>query len=161
MKQKSQCTAAEEAIEMYSEMVYRLAYARVRNTSDADDIFQEVFLRYIRKNPNFENEEHRKAWLIKVTVNCSKKHFSSSWFKKTESLDEKIVFEEPDEISLDEMLCKLGEKYRIVLHLFYYEGYSTDEIARILGEKPSTVRSQLTRARNKLKGELQNNEFDI
>ena len=158
MKNKSQCTAAEEIIRKYADMVYKLAYARVRNTSDADDIFQEVFLRYIRKAPVFESEEHRKAWLIRVTVNCTKKLFASSWFRRTEQLTEDVIYTEPNELYLDEVLKKLDEKHRIVLHLYYYEGYTSDEIAKMLNEKPSTVRSQLARARTKLKGVLLENE---
>ena len=75
MSVESQCTAAvESVVNKYADMVYRLAFAQVRSKSDADDIFQEVFLRYVRSKPVFENEEHRKAWLIRVTVNCSNNH---------------------------------------------------------------------------------------
>ncbi|WP_458785131.1 RNA polymerase sigma factor [Vallitalea sediminicola] len=132
-------------------MVYRLAFSQVRNNSDADDIFQEVFLRYLKKQPQFENEEHRKAWLIRVTINCTKKFWASSWLKKTAPLDENITFEFSEENDLNYELQKLSRKYRTVIHLFYYEDLSIAEISEILKQKPSTIRTQLTRARRKLK----------
>ena len=135
----------------YSEMVYKLAFARTRNRYDADDIFQEVFMRYIKKRPVFNNKEHEKAWFIKVTVNCSNSLFSSWWQKNTKVLTDDIVFELPEDQSLFEELGKLPLKYREVVHLFYFEDLSTKEIAIILGRKESTVRTQLTRARQNLK----------
>lgn len=153
-----QCTTTELVIKNYAKTVFRLAFAQVRTKSDADDIFQEVFLRYIRTNPSFMSEEHRKAWLIRVTINCSKKFWSSSWRKKTVSFEDRPVFSTPEENELDEALTKLPPTYRSVIHLFYYEGYSVEEIGRILNAKQSTVRTQLTRARallsQELKGEL-------
>lgn len=147
----------EDVIEKYSEMIYRLAFARVKSKSNADDIFQEVFLRYIRKCPSFENEEHRKAWLIKVTLNCSKKLWSSAWTRKTVALETEIAceidftFELEEENLLHLALLKLPEKYRIVIHLFYYEDLKIEEISKILNIKPSTIRAQLTRGRAMLK----------
>ncbi|GAE90481.1 RNA polymerase sigma factor [Acetivibrio straminisolvens] len=84
MEQKSLCTGddVENVIRSYSNMVYRLAFSQTTNKSDADDIYQEVFLRYIRKRPQFETEEHRKAWFIRVTVNCCKKVWVSAWIRK-------------------------------------------------------------------------------
>ncbi|GMQ57545.1 sigma-70 family RNA polymerase sigma factor [Vallitalea sediminicola] len=141
----------DNVIRFYSNMVYRLAFSQVRNNSDADDIFQEVFLRYLKKQPQFENEEHRKAWLIRVTINCTKKFWASSWLKKTAPLDENITFEFSEENDLNYELQKLSRKYRTVIHLFYYEDLSIAEISEILKQKPSTIRTQLTRARRKLK----------
>lgn len=156
---ESQCTAAAESVvKKYATMVYRLAYAQVRSKSDADDIFQEVFLRYARNNPVFESDEHRRNWLIRVTINCSKKHWSSAWLRKVVPLDDNYAFPTPEENGLDEALIKLSPKYRSVIHLFYYEGYSAGEIGRIINLKESTVRTQLTRARSQLsemlKGEV-------
>ncbi|MGI5984805.1 MAG: RNA polymerase sigma factor [Oscillospiraceae bacterium] len=151
MSVESQCTAAvESVVNKYADMVYRLAFAQVRSKSDADDIFQEVFLRYVRSKPVFENEEHRKAWLIRVTVNCSNNHWSSAWNRRTVPLEDCYTFELPEESGLDEALRKLAPKYRSVIHLFYYEGYSVAEISAVLGIRESTVRTQLTRARTKL-----------
>jgi RNA polymerase sigma-70 factor (ECF subfamily) len=151
MQNDPQHTAATESVvEKYADMVYRLAFAQVRSRSDADDIFQEVFLRYIQSNAAFESEEHRKAWLLRVTVNCAKKHWSSAWRRKTVPLEDSYSFELPEETGVNEAMGKLAPKYRSVIHLFYYEGDSVAEISSILGVKESTVRTQLTRARAKL-----------
>ena len=79
-----------EIVEKYSSMVYKLAFARTKNKSDAEDIFQEVFLTYIRRNPTFENEEHEKAWFIRVTINCTKDLWSYNKKRMHEELDENI-----------------------------------------------------------------------
>lgn len=150
----------ESVVKAYSNMVYRLAFSQTRNKSIADDIYQEVFLRYIRKKPNFESEKHRKAWLIRVTVNCCKKMWASSWIKKMVPLNETIVFEMKEETDLYRELQKLPNKYRAVIHLFYYEDLSIEEISEILNQKPSTVRTQLTRARYKLK-EILKEDYDV
>ncbi|MEQ8200551.1 MAG: sigma-70 family RNA polymerase sigma factor [Syntrophomonadaceae bacterium] len=144
----------DEVINKYSELVYRLAYARVNSKSDADDIFQEVFIRYVRKNPEFASEEHRKAWLIKVTINCSKKLWSSAWFRKTTPLEDGVAFEMQETSDLHNTMAGLPIKYRTVIHLFYYEDLSIEEISNILSIKPSTIRTQLTRARAMLKDVL-------
>lgn len=158
---ESQCTAIsdEEVIRNYANMVYRLAYAQVRSKSDADDIFQEVFLRYVQKQPIFLSEEHRKAWLLRVTVNCAKKHWASYWFQHIVPLEETFAFSEPEEIGLDEEIQKLRPRYRAVIHLFYYEGCSIAEISLAMGTKEATVRTQLTRARRQL-GDLLKGDYD-
>ena len=135
------------AVERYGTMVYRLAYAQLRSRHDADDVFQEVFLRYHRAAPPFESEEHRKAWLLRVTANCSKSLAASPWRKRSVPL-EVYSYSQPEDSGLDAALAQLPSKYRAVIHLYYYEGYGTEETARILGRKPSTVRAQLTRARH-------------
>ena len=135
-------------------MVYRLAFARTGTKCDADEVFQEVFMRYIKKQPEFENEEHRKAWLIRVTINCSNKLWNSAWKRKTEFLSGTILFETKDDIDLNDELQQLPKKYREVIHLFYYEDMSLDQISRALNRKNSTVRTQLTRARALLKNML-------
>ncbi|MCR1899971.1 sigma-70 family RNA polymerase sigma factor [Irregularibacter muris] len=150
----------ETTIKAYSNMVYRLAFSQTRNKSDADDIYQEVFLRYIRKKPCFETEEHRKAWLIRVTVNCCKKMWALSWRKKSIALEETISFEMEEENNLYYELGKLPMKYRRVIHLFYYEDLSIQKISEILDQKPSTIRTQLTRARYKLK-EILKEDYNV
>ncbi len=151
MQEWSQCTAtAESVVREYAHMVYRLAFAQVRSKSDADDIFQEVFLRYVRNDPSFASEEHRKAWLIRVTLNCARKYWASAWRRRTVPLDDCYSFSMPEESGLDEALRVLAPKYRAVVHLFYYEGYSTAEISKALDIRESTVRTQLTRARAQL-----------
>ena len=149
----------EAMVKKYADMVYRLALVRTGNSWDADEVFQEVFLRYFRKKPVFADENHRKAWLLKVTVNCSKKLQLSLWQKRFVRLDESIPFTEKEDINLFTYICRLPQKYRDVIHLFYYEDMSCDEIAQLLGRKPSTVRTQLTRARAMLKEILQEEDY--
>ena len=151
---------AAEAFEKYSDMVYRLAFARLKSTSDADDILQEVFLRFIKSKDKVNNEEHAKALLIRITINCSKSMLTSSWFKKTEALSENLSVTMPENDTLEAVL-KLPQKYRTVIHLHYYCGFSVEEIGEILNHNPSTVKSQLHRARMKLKNELKGVEFDV
>ena len=130
--------SATQAFNRYSDMVYRLAFARVKNKYDADDILQEVFLRFIKVKENVNNDEHAKALLIRITINCSKSLLSSSWFKRTEPLSENLSVSDPGFDTLDAVL-RLPQKYRTVIHLHYYMGYSVEEIAAILKSKPSTV----------------------
>lgn len=140
----------EIVVRMYAPMVYRLAFSMVRNKSDVDDIFQEVFFRYCKKAPVFQSEEHRKAWLLRVTANCAKKFFSSAWQRKTVALEDNISMPEPDENGVSEAMDRLPPKYRAVIHMFYFEDYSVERISEILGTRQSTVRTQLTRARAQL-----------
>lgn len=139
-----------EAYEKYSDMVYRLAFARTKNKYDADDILQDVFLRFVKAKNKPQSDEHTKALLIRMTINCSKSLLSSAWFKKTESLDE-ALYTEPQDLYVLDSVFKLPLKYRTVIHLHYYCGYSIDEIASVLSIRSSTVKSQLYRAREKLK----------
>lgn len=141
----------EKVIQYYSDMVYRLAFARTGTKHDADDIFQEVFFRYVKKKPVFQEEEHRKAWLIRVTINCSNNFWSSLWNKRTQELSDEMLFETEESINLYFELQQLPPKYREVIHLFYYENMSLEEISLALNRKNSTVRTQLTRARAMLK----------
>lgn len=140
----------EDAVRRWGPAVYRMAYAMVRSRHDADDVFQEVFLRFHRSAPQFESEEHRKAWLLRVTVNCARSLTASPWRRRTVPLEDVYPCEDPAESAVSEALSHLDGKYRAVVHLHYYEGYSTDEIAKLLHRRPSTVRAQLTRARRKL-----------
>lgn len=142
----------EETMDRYGQMVYRLAFARLRNGPDAEDISQEVFLRYFRKRPAFQSEEHRKAWLLKVTVNRVRSFAASPWQRRRVSLEGEVpVFPGPEERELDQAMGLLPPGDRQLLHLFYYEGLTTREIAEILDRKESTVRTQLSRAREKLR----------
>ncbi len=151
---------ASEAFKRHSDMVYRLAVARVKNKYDADDILQEVFLRFIKVKDKVENDEHLKALLIRITINCSKSLLSSSWFKRTEPLSESLSVSDEYSDTLDAVL-RLPQKYRTVIHMHYYMGYSVDEIASILKSKPSTVKSQLHRARKLLKIDLEGEEVNV
>ena len=146
------CTAPEleEVMGRYETMVFRLAYSYTRSRSDAQDLCQEVFLRYYCRRPIFTSEEHRRAWLLRVTVNRCKSHLSSWWVRRTVPLDERISLPEPEYLELDEALRRLPEKDRLVIHLFYYEDCSTREIAKLTHSTEGAVRTRLTRARQQL-----------
>lgn len=151
-------TTIEQLVRRYGDTVYRLAYAQTRSRHDADDIFQEVFLRVAQHRPVFDSDAHAKAWLLRVTLNCLKSHWRAAWRRHDVPLDERIPLPAPEERALDDALRRLAPKYRAAVHLFYYEGYSAEEIARMTGEKPSAIRTRLTRARAQLremlKGEM-------
>ena len=149
----------EDVIKVYSDMVYRLAFAKTGNKFDADEIFQEVFYRYVKKKPVFIGKEHQKAWLLKVTVNCSKKFIKSAWNTKTVPLEETDFLAEDEHRELYYELSQLPPDYREVIHLFYYEDMSTEEIARLLNRKKSTVRTQLTRARAMLRKNMKEEDY--
>ena len=153
MKNESLCADDLEIIEKYSDMVYRMAYSMVKNRFDAEDIHQEVFMKYLKKSPVFENSEHEKAWFLRVTVNHCKNFWKSAWIQKVIGLAEGDASAQKEDIhdELIDTVKMLPQKYRAVIHLFYYEDLSIEEISEVLGEKTSTVRTQLTRARNKLK----------
>ncbi len=137
--------------EKYYDLVYKLAYAKTRNSFDAEDILQEVFLRYIGKQPQFENDDHEKAWFLRVTINCRKNLFASSSKNKTTPLNMVNFGLNDEEKVLDEFLAQLPPKYLTVIHLFYYEDLKIVEIAKLLSIKESTIKMQLTRARRLLK----------
>ncbi len=137
--------------EKYIDTVYRLALSRTKSRENAEDITQEVFLKLMQTNKKFDNEEHVKAWLLRVTINCTKDLFLSSWFKKTEALDENLSVETEEKSDLYYALMRLPQKYRTVIHLYYYEGYSVKEIADITKSAEGTVKSQLYRGRDMLK----------
>lgn len=150
----------DHIVDLYSDTVYRVAYSQTKDKSHTDDVFQEVFLRLIKKSPTFESQDHLKAWLIRVTINCSKNIFLSSHFKRRATLDDTLVdeyqvFEKSD---LYYAVMDLPKKYRAVIHLHYYEGYKIKEIASIMNQKETTIKTHLFRARkileDKLKGGL-------
>ena len=158
---ESKLFAEPQAVfERFADMVYRLAFVRTKNRYDADDILQEVFLRYMKVWQNMDSEEHIKAMLIRITVNCSNSFLTSYWFKKTEPLKDPLQSVEgvSDGGVLSEVL-KLPIKYRTVIHLHYYMGYSVEEIANITSTKPATVKTQLFRGREKLKNVLETEDL--
>ncbi|MBR5614313.1 MAG: sigma-70 family RNA polymerase sigma factor [Clostridia bacterium] len=144
-------------VEKHFDMIYKLALAQTKNREHAEDVVQEVFLRYIKSDTDFENDEHIKAWLIRVTINCSRSIFASSWHKKTVPLlerDEKIIFDTHEKSDVYYAVMELPQKYRAVIHLFYYEDMSIEDISKNLAMNPSTVKSQLSRGRKLLKEKL-------
>ncbi len=153
----------ESVIARNASTVYKLAMSRCGNRADADDIFQQVFLRYITRRPDFASAAHEKAWFLRVTVNCSKSFWSSAFRRNTQPMTEEMAAPRTEEHGLWAAVAAMPEKYRVLIHLFYYEGISTAEISQLLNRKESTVRMQLTRARRllgeRLKGEYDEIEF--
>lgn len=145
----------ETVVNKYSRMIYKLAYARTGSKPDADDVFQEVFLRYVRNEKGFENEEHEKAWLIRVTINCSNDLYMKRSKRKEEPLFADAVIMNESDGEVRDYLETLPEKYRTVIHLYYYEDLKISEIAKHLELTESAVKMQLSRARTMLKENIE------
>ena len=164
MHRKSRVEQVSEMINRNSDMVYRLAFSMVKSVQDAEDVHQEVFIRYIRTNPLFESREHERAWFIRVTTNLCKNLWKSAWRQKMVSMDSLEETQEgnayvqqslnEEEELLVETVKRLPFKYRVVVHLFYYEDLPIKEIAELLGVKESAVKTRLSRARTKIKERL-------
>jgi len=148
----------EKIYDTYKNTVYRTAYACCKNKSDAEDIMQETFIKRFTSELMFSDEKSEKAWLIKVTVNKCRDMFRSLRYKimlNSVPVEEtEIPCENQEESKVYTAVMELPQKYRIVIHLYYYEGYSVKEIGRITGRNESAVQTQLYRARNILKKSL-------
>ena len=141
----------EDIVTQYSDMVYRLALARTKNEADAQDVFQDVFVRYMKAKDKITSDEHLKAWLIRATINCSNTLFSSAWHRKTVALDDTLSTSLGEKSDLYYAVLSLPKKYRTVVHLFYFEDLSIAQISELINTKQSTIKSQLSRARLMLK----------
>ena len=143
----------EEKIEKYSATVFRCAYSFVKNRHDAEDIMQEVFVKYLTKKPFFADENHEKAWFIRVTINMSKNYLRSFWFRNREEFSDDLVGDNDNESSAElwSAIYELPEKYRVTIVMYYIENYSIKEISQILKKKQSTVGTWLERGKKKLK----------
>ncbi len=139
-----------EYVRKYSDMVYRVAYGYTRSRPDSEDIMQDVLLKLYQSGKVFRDDEHVKAWLIRVTVNRSRDVLRAQRRKQTEELDVNTP-QAQRENSLDEAMSALGEEYRLAVYLHYYEGYGVKEIARIMRISESNVKIRLKRARDKLR----------
>ena len=152
---------AEHALCTYGQSILRLAYSYLRNQTDAEDILQETLVRLLRSAPEFETQEHEKAWLLHVAANLSKNRLRYNRLRRADPLEETLIAQErPDLAFVWEAVSALPVRWREVLHLYYQEEYSTAEIAQILSRKESTVRSDLRRARIRLKEVLQD-DYDL
>ena len=153
----------ETVIQRYKGTVYSVALSYTSNRADADDIFQEVFLIYFKVKPQFNDEEHRKAWLIRTTINCSLRVVESTYRKRTVPMDEmeegSFQFESKEENAVYLALQELPEKYRIVLQLFYFEDMSIDSISKALNIRAGTVKVQLKRGREMMKTKLKEEDY--
>ena len=150
-------------IEQYADTVRRICMIHLKNYADTEDIFQTVFLKYTLSSVLFESEEHEKAWLIRVTINTCKDFLKSFFHNHTTSLEELI--KQPAELpqehrDLLEAVLSLPVKYREIIYLHYYEGYTAPQISRILGKNVNTIYTLLTRSRQKLREKLEGDEYE-
>ena len=150
-----------EAVELYGDMVFRLAYSYLKNRADAEDVMQESLPKLYTESKDFESSDHEKHWLIRVAANECRKLLRSPWRRRTGPLDEMeeaAAFDQPAQTELFRQVMALPPKYRAAVYLHYYEGYSVKEIGELLGAKVSTVQTWLMRARGQLKMKLKEAE---
>ncbi len=153
-------------LDTYADMVMRIAYQNVKNRTEAEDICQDVFLKIIERERSFENEEHIKAFIIRITLNRCRDYLKSGWFRKRVHENEAFILENTvrdtgishgispengQEARLLESVMELPVNYRNVIYLYYYEGYSVKEISIILHRKEGTIKTWMARAREQLK----------
>lgn len=150
--------------ERYKNLLYRIAYTYLKNSDDVEDLLQEVFMKRLYNAPSFENEEHEKRWMIRVTVNLAKNCVKSFWNQNRRALDE--LSEVPESWQWDETdksvyseVMALPDKQRIVIYLHYYEEYTCKEIANILNCKESAVKMRLKKGRDLLRLKFSKEEF--
>ena len=140
----------------YMDDLFRLAFSWLKSRADADDVTHTVLLRLYETDKIFESEEHVRHWLVRVTINECKKYWRSPW-RRTEDFTDyanTLVFEQPEASGLFDAVMALGPKYRIVIFLYYYEGYSIEEISQVLKLPRGTVGTRLKRGREQLKQTL-------
>lgn len=147
----------------YMDMVFRLAFSYMKSASDADDVTQNVLLRLLKNVKPFEREEHARFWLVRVTVNECKRALRSPWRRAgdIEEYANELHFETPEHSELFYAVMELPEKYRTAIYLYYYEDYSTDEIARLTGTPAATVRTRLRRGRELLRAGLEEAKSNV
>lgn len=145
----------EKVIEKYANMVYRIALTRCGTVENAEDVFQDVFIKYSQKERMFQNSEHEKAWFIRVTINLTKNLKQSVWNKRVVNLDENMSFEKKEEQDIFSSVCELPQNYRTVIYLLYYEGYKVKEISELMKKSEGTIKTWLFRAREILKEKIQ------
>lgn len=149
--------SVEDAFQQYGDRVFSAAFSICQNKEDADDVVQDTFLTYYTRKKDYIDETHLKAWLLRVAINRAKDITGAFWRRNRVSWEDymdELEFEEPEDRELFEAVMRLPEKYRIVIHLFYYEEYTIDEISATLRSRPGTVKSQLSRGRKLLKSML-------
>lgn len=146
----------KDLIEKYSGMLFRICYCILCHRDDAEDALQDTFLKYLTKTPEFESAEHEKAWLIKVATNISKNMVLLRKRRKTVDMDElNSIGIEDEDTQVFETIMALPVKYKIVMTLYYIEGYSSKEVSEIIGISPDAVRKRLQKGRELLKKEIE------
>ena len=152
--------AFEAAVELYADMVFRLAYSYLKNRADAEDVMQETLLKLYTQDP-FDTPEHQRFWVVRVAVNECRHLLRSPWRRRTGPLEdapETAVFDSPAQSELFAEVMALPSRYRAAIYLHYYEGYSVREITSAMNAKPSTVQTWLMRARGQLRTNLKEAE---
>ena len=152
-----------ELAAMYQDNLFAAAFNICQNAQDAEDVIQDTFIQYHTTKKEFENEQHIRAWLIRVAINKAKNVTRTFWRRNKISIEdymETLTFETPESADLFETVMQLPEKYRIVIHLYYYEGYAVSEIADILKLSESNVKTRLSRGRAMLRKELEGEWVD-
>lgn len=151
-KKTSADALVEEALDRHGDSILRLAYSYLHNRSDAEEVLQDTLVRLFQNQPSFESRDHEKAWLLRVAANLSKNRLAYNKRRAADALQDTLAAEEREDLSFVwEAVKALPPNYRDVIHLFYCEGYSTAQIAEILDRKETTVRSSLSRGRQKLR----------
>ena len=152
-----------ELAAMYQDNLFAAAFNICQNAQDAEDVIQDTFIKYHTTKKEFENEQHIRAWLIRVAINKAKNVTRTFWRRNKISIEdymETLTFETPESADLFETVMQLPEKYRIVIHLYYYEDYAVSEIADILKLSESNVKTRLSRGRAMLRKELEGEWVD-
>lgn len=153
------CGNLDELLEVYGDMVYRVALQNMGNIADAQDVAQDVFLRILKKQPQFTSKTHEKAWILRVTINICKDYWKYQRLRTTVELKDNLAdSKETADFGLLYVVMQLPEKYRNVIYLFYYEELSVAMIADILQKKEATILTWLHRARKQLKNRLEEGE---
>ncbi len=151
------------ALERYADTVRRICLLHLKNYHDTEDIFQSVFLKYLLHNGSFNDEEHEKAWIIRVTINACNDFLKSFYRKNVISLEDTYNMEsvmDTDKSEVLEAVLSLPKKYKDAVYLHYYEGYTASEISKMIGKKENTVYTLLSRARTLLKEKLGGEDFE-
>lgn len=156
-----QDTTITDIYNRHVDMVYKICFILLKNTNDTEDAVQSIFTKIIEKNITFESIEHEKAWLIVSSKNHCK-NLLRHWWKKIIPFDNNLHDSSvsDDTSSILELVLNLPDKYKLPIYLYYYEGYSTDDIANILSLNPSTLRSRLKKGRELLKIELGGENYE-
>lgn len=147
----------ETLVERYHQNLFAVAFNVCKNREDAEEVVQDAFIQYHLKRLDFQSEEHIRAWLIRVTINKAKNAARTFWRRHRTSLEETmaaLTFDDQESEQLFEAVMALPQKYRIVVHLFYYEDYSVHEMAKLLSLSESNVKTRLSRARAMLRDTL-------
>lgn len=161
MKSNMSTQEFEMIYQRYKNLLYRIAFTYLKNNADVEDILQEVFLKRVYQAPVFDNPEHEKRWMIRITVNMCKNMLKNFWNQNMDSLDENmdLLFQQWDmdinEKTIMDEVFRLPEKQRIVIYLYYFEGYTCREIANILKKSESAVKMRLKNGRTRLKAVLE------